>query len=114
MTPAQRAIIEGVARRHGFTIAILQSATQVRRIAHARQEAMYHLRQAGRWSLPQIGSVLNRHHTTVLTGVRRHLARVKAEVTAWEALGGDPPANNPRITSRPGLIPAAARGSIAA
>ena len=48
-------------------------------IAHPRQEAMWRMKQAGKWSLPQIGRFLGeRDHTTVLSGVRAHQKRLDA------------------------------------
>jgi chromosomal replication initiation ATPase DnaA len=48
-------------------------------IAHPRQEAMWRMRQAGKWSLPQIGRFLGeRDHTTVLSGIRAHQKRLDA------------------------------------
>ena len=48
-------------------------------IAHPRQEAMWRMRQAGKWSLPQIGRFLGeRDHTTILAGVRAHQKRLDA------------------------------------
>jgi hypothetical protein len=81
MTPAQRAILEDVATRHDLTVADLISDARPNRIAHPRQEAMYLMVAAQRWSTPQIGRVLGgRDHTTVLTGVRRHAERSGAPV----------------------------------
>ena len=52
-------------------------------IAHPRQEAMWRMRQAGKWSLPQIGRFLGeRDHTTVLAGVRAHQKRLDAATEA--------------------------------
>ena len=54
-------------------------------IAHPRQEAMWRMRQAGKWSLPQIGRFLGgRDHTTVLAGVRAHQARLDASCEQTE------------------------------
>lgn len=39
-------------------------------LVHDRHELMLRLREAG-WSLPKIGRMLCRHHTTVLDGCRR-------------------------------------------
>jgi len=49
-----------------------------------RQEAMWMMRQvtrpdgSPRYSLPDIGMTINRDHTSVLAGIRRHQARLDA------------------------------------
>lgn len=70
-------ILVHVADKYDLTVAELRGKRRVHRIAHPRQEAMWMMRQAGK-SLPQIGAYLNRDHTTVLHGVRRHEARLAA------------------------------------
>lgn len=77
MTPAQREIIARVAERNGLSIDELLLKRQHRSVSRPRQEAMWALRQAGRWSLPQIGRALGGFdHTTVLHGVRAHERRL--------------------------------------
>lgn len=72
-----RAYAAEVAVRHGLTLADLQGPGRGKAVAHPRQEAMWVLKQQGRWSLPQIGQFLGgRDHTTVLYGIRRHEARM--------------------------------------
>ena len=92
MTPAQRAIIEDVARRHNLTMADMLGKSQERRVARPRQEAMWMLRQTGRWSLPQIGRALgNRDHTTIRFGIIKYAERnpeAQPDLAAWRALGG--------------------------
>jgi chromosomal replication initiator protein len=87
VTPAQRQIIEDVAKRHGLTVGQILSRSQARRIARPRQEAMALLREAGRWSWPQIGAVFGLHHTTAIEGVRAHYARAEVDLRRWQALG---------------------------
>lgn len=59
------------------------AGSRARPIAHAKQEAMWRLRQvtwengAPRYSLPAIASALNlKDHTTVLWGCRQHAKRL--------------------------------------
>lgn len=62
--------IAQVAAEHGFTKADLTGPSKRPAICRARWEAMRRLR-AKPLSLPSIGRLLNRHHTTVLDGLRR-------------------------------------------
>jgi chromosomal replication initiation ATPase DnaA len=65
-------IIRLVATRHGVSVADIKGATRVFHIVAARQEAMalvYKLRPD--LSLPAIGRIFDRDHTTVLHAVRK-------------------------------------------
>lgn len=65
-------IIRVVATRHGVSVADIKGATRVFHIVAARQEAMvlvYKLRPD--LSLPAIGRIFDRDHTTVLHAVRK-------------------------------------------
>jgi chromosomal replication initiation ATPase DnaA len=78
MTPAARtrAIIAEVAERHGVTMEGIMSDSHKRHLAWPRQEAFYEVAKQRRWmSYPQIASVFNRDHTTIIFGVRRHCKR---------------------------------------
>lgn len=69
----RKEIIEAVARRHDMTPDELCGPQRSQRYARARWEAMWWMRQQGRWSLPQIGQALGkRDHTTVMHGLRRY------------------------------------------
>lgn len=82
---ARRSAAEPYIRRicvlHGLTPALLLSRSRRRTVAYARQDLMLALREDG-WSLPQIGHVLDRNHTTIMQGVeaaqyrKRKLGRV--------------------------------------
>lgn len=77
-TPRARrlAIIADVARKRHLTADDLYGDSRSRPIAHARQEAFWALHRGLRLSLPTIGRMFNRHHTTVLAGVRAHEKRM--------------------------------------
>jgi chromosomal replication initiator protein len=84
-----RDIVREVAEGHGLTVADLTGPSRLRYVCHARQEAMWLIRQVRssggkpRFSLPFIGSLLGeRDHTTVLHGVREHAKRLAAERVA--------------------------------
>jgi hypothetical protein len=66
-----REVIERVAGEHGFTLGVLRSPSRSPRLVRARWAAMAAARSETDASLPQIGRILNRDHTTVLHGLRR-------------------------------------------
>lgn len=63
-------IIAKVVERFGVTEEELKSKNKQRRIADARQIAMYLIREMTDLSLPRIGEIFSRDHTTVLHGWR--------------------------------------------
>lgn len=82
MTPRAREIVTRAAQQHGITVAELLGRSQELRIAHARQQAyaeLYALRdpqtEGARYTLPAIGRIFGRDHSTVLHGVRAHARR---------------------------------------
>lgn len=76
--PPKRIIAE-VAEKHGLTLADLIGPRRHRYVAHARQEAMWALRQRTTLSTTSIGMFLGgRDHTTVMWGLRRHEERLRA------------------------------------
>jgi len=64
-------ILEKVAQHFDLKIAALQGRSRSRDIARPRQIAMYLIREEVGASLPQIGDMLGRDHTTVLYGCNR-------------------------------------------
>lgn len=75
-TPLQ--IIEQVARRNDLSSKDLRSDSRRRKVAYARQEAMWELRQRTTLSLPRIGYFFGRHHATVIYGLRKFEERLAA------------------------------------
>lgn len=74
-------ILRKVERETGITIAEMKGKRRTRGIAYARHEAMYLLRTNTTMSLPAIGRIFgNRHHASVLHGVREHAKRNGLEV----------------------------------
>ena len=73
-----REIAEQVARQHGLSLAHLVGPQRAQRYSRPRQEAMWRMCEAGRWSLPRIGMFFDRDHTTILHGRRAHQARLDA------------------------------------
>ncbi len=66
LTPAE--IVEEVARYYSLDADLLRGRGRSKDIARSRQIAMYLAREETQASLPQIGEVLGRDHTTVLYG----------------------------------------------
>ncbi len=63
-------IIAKVTEKFGISVEELKSKNKQRRIADARQVCMYLIREMTDLSLPRIGEIFNRDHTTVLHGWR--------------------------------------------
>lgn len=62
--------ITAQARNRGITLSQMVGPSRDARAAHARQDAMLAAYEAG-YSMSSIGRAFNRHHTTVLHGIRR-------------------------------------------
>lgn len=73
---AAKRILAEAADKHGVTVEDVLGPARPHRLTLARQEAMYRLRLDMRWSLPRIGSFMNRDHSTVLHGIEQHRARL--------------------------------------
>lgn len=63
-------IIAKVSERFGVSVEEFKSKNKQKRIAEARQVCMYLIREMTDLSLPKIGEIFNRDHTTVLHGWR--------------------------------------------
>ncbi len=62
-------ILQAVSKHYDVDVAVLKGRNRSRSVAHARQVAMYLLREELHCSLPQIGEILGgRDHTTVIYG----------------------------------------------
>jgi chromosomal replication initiation ATPase DnaA len=77
-----RELLAEVAQAHGLSVAELKGRNRTRPVAVARQLFIARAYATGRYSLPQIGRFLKRHHTTILHGVRAHAAK-----TGWRPIG---------------------------
>lgn len=67
-------IIYRVAQKHGVGVGDIRGTSRKPNLVLARQEAAYEIRMKRGLSLPQIGVMLGRDHTTVLHGIKRHTA----------------------------------------
>lgn len=71
-----RAVIEAVAAKHGVTMSDMLGRCVNRKAAWARQEAYVEIRaRRPHLSLPSVGRLFGRDHSTVLHGIRRFQAR---------------------------------------
>jgi chromosomal replication initiator protein len=76
-------ILREVARKHGLTVEQLLAPVRSRYIAHARQEAMWEMRQRTILSFPEIARRCGlKDHTTAIYGVRSHEARIARQAAA--------------------------------
>jgi chromosomal replication initiator protein len=69
LSPAE--IVEEVARFYNLDPELLRGRGRSKKIARSRQIAMYLAREETQASLPQIGDVLDRDHTTILYGYEK-------------------------------------------
>lgn len=76
MSQSLACLIRIVAARAGITEADILGPSRLRKFSNPRQFVMYLAHKRG-MSLPQIGRIMGRHHTTVLHGVRAEEARRK-------------------------------------
>lgn len=70
-----RSKIAVVARHHGLPVQAILGRRRTRVIVAARQQAMWEVRKAFGLSLPRLGQIFGRHHTTVLHDLRAYEAR---------------------------------------
>lgn len=71
---------EAVAAKHGLFVTEFAGPSRTHKVAHARQELYFVLMSQqthllGPYSSTNIGRILNRDHTTVLSGRRAHISR---------------------------------------
>lgn len=75
-------IVAHVAERHGLTVDQLKGRSWKTDHVIARQDAMWMMCKAGKWSTTRIGMFMNRDHSTVISNRDRHQARIDALDTA--------------------------------
>ena len=81
-------ILAEVAASHGVTVKDIKGPCRFTFVALARREAYYRLHAETSLSLPQIGALLAKHHTTVLHGIRIYLAAARSAGQAAERVDG--------------------------
>lgn len=75
--PSIREIQREVCAKHGITLHDLLSDRRQKHIVIARLEGYWRAYRETPRSLPTIGRAFRRHHTSVLSGIRAHEARMK-------------------------------------
>lgn len=73
-------VIDAVAKEYGFTRDDLIDYGRTKNIVRCRQMAMYAARKLTNMTLPQIGRLLNRDHTTIIHGIEK----IEATLTVAE------------------------------
>ena len=74
-------IVDRISMESGISVSDILSTKRARPIAHARQDAMLSIREELDWSLPRIGRVFGRDHTTVKHGIKAAGERRKDQQT---------------------------------
>ena len=75
LQPRWKKIVNEVVKEHGIPFKILLSDRRSYPVIRARQECYWQLYTKTTMSMPAIGKVLKRDHTTVLYGIRKHCER---------------------------------------
>lgn len=77
---SMNAIASAVAQKHGFTLAMIRGMDRRQIICDVRHEAWYLMHKA-KYSMPRIGIYFNnRDHSTVSSGIRRHIEKFGGEL----------------------------------
>lgn len=75
---ACRDIMIAVAQKRGILIAEMVGERKTDAYVHARYEAIYEIRRLLGYSMPRIGAIFNRDHTTILHALREWPAKAAA------------------------------------
>jgi len=74
------AVIRDTAEKYGITEKELLSTSRKKKFVSPRQEAIYRIRNEVQKSMPEIGRIFDRDHTTILHALEKHAERIKANV----------------------------------
>ncbi|MBQ7298720.1 MAG: chromosomal replication initiator protein DnaA [Clostridia bacterium] len=77
----QDKILNAVARKYGVTIEDIRGKRRTREIAQARHVSIYIMRNVTDLSLPSLGRVFNRDHTTILSSVETIQAKIREDAS---------------------------------
>lgn len=86
-----RSIVDAVAAKHGFDPEQLLGKGRYQDVAAARHEAMFRIRTELKWSLPRIGALFHRDHSTVIYALRRHAGESARSLQRWSVRHRDQP-----------------------
>lgn len=84
-----REVIEEVAAKHGVSLFDLMRRCRLNKVVHARAEIAKRL-DAQRFTVSEIGRLLNKDHTTIVY----YLGRAKRK---WKSVAGKPRWRRPRV-----------------
>lgn len=73
------AIVAGVAKKHGVTVALIMGEARDKRVILARHEVWWRVWRTSGLSYPRMGAMFRRDHTTIMHGVKRYEQRMAAE-----------------------------------
>ena len=65
-------VIDEVCHQHKISHAVMYGASRTKATVTARRECYHTLYNQLGFTMPQIGQIMNRDHSTVSTGLRRH------------------------------------------
>lgn len=65
------AVLRDVANRNGVPVEEILGSRRTSRVAKARHEAIWRVKNATNWSLPRVGRMFHRDHSSVLHAIRR-------------------------------------------
>ena len=71
MTINETVIINAVSEKYGIEVDALLSKKKTKEISYARHIAVYLIRKLIDLSLPDIGKIFNRDHTTIMNSIER-------------------------------------------
>ena len=77
----QDKIFNAVARKYGVTVEDIRGKRRTREIAQARHVCIYIMRTVTEMSLPSIGRVFNRDHTTILSSIETIQAKIREDAS---------------------------------
>jgi chromosomal replication initiation ATPase DnaA len=102
-------IVDRISMESGISVSDILSTKRPRPIAHARQDAMLAIREELGWSLPRIGRIFGRDHTTVKHGIEAAGERRKDQQTRSTppngAQGGQAPQSTDTASQHTGQGP---------
>lgn len=80
LNPEGLSIAKHIAADHGLTLGTVRSPTRRAEFSRCRKEIAHELAAQTSLSLPEIGAIINRDHTTVLHAIWSENARKGADV----------------------------------
>ena len=78
-------VVRRIAREHGCTVEDIYGRSRMGDVPRGRMRAYAVLRWSTNLSLPELGRIFGRDHTTILTGVRKYEAELNANANAGVA-----------------------------